>query len=356
LETDGLRPPYDASLTIRGFGDRVAKEFFSMISLTSRKSGVSGLEPPEVLVFLRIPKTAGTTVEALFERCLPGANFHGHIQVAASALLARPTNEIGEKFRRLSPEERRAVRCMVDEHVTLDVATIFDRPVRFFTVVRDPVDRAISNFFHNRVSDHLACHPFIKDMRIEEYLDSGVGLDADNHQVRILSGCAELNQQWDPQGRSLSSPPVERRHLELAKRNIEERFVVTAPMEQLTALIWFFKRLYGWPMHSAFFTRQNEASRNQRPTVDTVSAATRDRLRRMNALDMELREWVKANFAEKIARLEPAFSREVRYFEVLNNSIQRINRTLPSSLARAAKRSLYRPRAAPRLPLSRIEQ
>jgi hypothetical protein len=310
--------------------------------LRSGTPSIPGLTPPEILVFLRIPKTAGTTVEAVFERCLPGANFRAHIHIAVSALLVRPTSEIGEKFRRLSPEERNAVRCLVDEHVSMDVATVFDRPARFFTLVRDPVDRAISNFFHNRVSEHLACHPFIKNMTIEEYLDSGVGIDADNHQVRILSGCASLDCRWDPKGRALSAPPVERRHLELAKRNIEERFIVAAPMEQVTALIWFFKRLYNWPTQLAFFEKLNESARCGRPTVETVSAKTRNRLERVNQFDAELYDWVKGRFADQISPLEPDFSCEVRRFEQLNEYIQGIDRALPSFIAGAVKRSLQR--------------
>ncbi len=315
-----------------------------MFRLDSEASGIPGLTPPEILVFLRVPKTAGTTLEAVFERCLPGANFHGHIHVSASALLLRPTSEIAEKFRQLPPEEQRAVRCLVDEHVAIDVATVFDRPVRFFTVVRDPVDRAISNFFHNRASDHLPCYPFIKDRTIEEYLDSGIGIDADNHQVRILSGCASLDCQWDPQGRALSGPPVKRRHLELAKRNIEERFIVAAPMEQVTALIWFFKRLYNWPLHLVIFNKKNESAGSGRPTVDVVSAETRNRLKQMNQYDTELYDWVKTRFADQIAPLGPAFSQEVRRFEQLNELMRRIDRTLPSFLVKAAKRRLHRGR------------
>jgi hypothetical protein len=34
----------------------------------------------------------------------------------------------------------------------------------------------------------------------------------------------------------------------MAKRNIEERFVVAVPLERFTAPVWFFKRLYGWPL------------------------------------------------------------------------------------------------------------
>jgi len=311
-----------------------------VIRLDPWKSGIPGLAPPEILVFLRIPKTAGTTIQAVFERCLPGANFRGEIRGSASALLVRPTSEIAKKFSRLPPEEQRAVRCFVDEHVAMDIATVFDRQVKFFTIVREPVDRAISHFFHNRASAHLPCYPLIKDRTIEEYLDSGIGIDADNHQVRILSGCASLDCRWDLQGRALSAAPVERCHLELAKRNIEERFIVAAPMEQFSALVWFFKRLYNWPVHRAVFNIKNDSAASGRPK-DVVSAATRNRLRQMNQYDTELYEWVRERFAQQIRPLEPGFSREVRRFEMLNAAAQKLHRAAPDPVRKLTSRLLH---------------
>ena len=85
-----------------------------MIWFDPRATGIPGLTPPEMLVFLRIPKTAGSTMESVFDRCLSGAAFHGHIPaVSTSALLIRSTDAIGELFRRLPPEreESGSVPC-----------------------------------------------------------------------------------------------------------------------------------------------------------------------------------------------------------------------------------------------------
>jgi Galactose-3-O-sulfotransferase len=316
-----------------------------MIWFDPRATGIPGLTPPEILVCLRIPKTAGSTMESVFDRCLSGAAFHGHIPaISTSALLIRPTVAIGELFHQLPPDRRKAVRCLVDEHVTLDIATLFDRPVRFFTILRHPVDRVISSFYYIRTKSHLVSYPFIKDLSFEEYLDSRIGLDSDNHQVRVLSGCPELDAPWDPQGRPISTPPVERRHLEMAMHNIEERFIVAAALEQFTSLVWFFKRLYGWPLHRVLFRRQKADT--GRPPLERVSAATRQRLAEMNRYDIELHEWVRERFAQQIRPLEPSFSREVRRFEMLNTAAQEFYRTAPDSIRRLATQRLSSGQAA----------
>lgn len=302
-------------------------------------SGIPGLAPPEVLIFFRMPKTGGNTMDGVFEHCLPGKCFHAHTGTTDSALLVRPTESIRQKFRALSREEQSAVCCVTGTHVSLDVETIFDRPVKFFTIVREPVDRVISNFFHIRTAAHLTSYPFIKDLTLEQYLDSRIGLDADNHQVRLLSGCPELDAPWNPEGKPILTPPVERRHLEMAKANIAERFIAAAPLEAFTALVWFFKRLYGWPLHRTFFAIRNETP--DRPRTEAVAEVARRRLRQLNKYDAELYEWVKLRFAGQIRPLEPRFSRQVRRFDRINRCTQHLDRLSPEGLRHVGRHLLY---------------
>jgi Sulfotransferase family len=302
-------------------------------------SNITGYLPPEVLIFFHMPKTGGTTMDRVFEHCLPERCFDADTGHTDSALLVRPTEAIRQKYRSLPPETQRGIRCLIGAHVSLDVETIFDRPSKFFTIVREPVDRTISNFFDIRGARHLPSYPFIKHMTLEQYLDSGIGLDASNHQVRLLSGCPELDAPWDPEGRPISAPPVERRHLDMAKRNIIELFITAAPLEEFTALVWFFKRLYGWPLRRTFFKIRNEAP--LRPRTEEVSEATRKRLSDWNQYDSELHQWVKARFAEQLRPLEPEFSQQVRRFERMNRSVQRISRMSPAAVRDVGRRLLF---------------
>jgi hypothetical protein len=301
--------------------------------------GILGLVPPPVLIFFHIPKTGGMTMEGVIEHCLPDQHFNAYIRVPNSALLVRSTAKVAEKFHKLPVEKQRAVRCMIGTHFTMDVDTLFDKQSKFFTILRHPVDRVISHFFHIRVMSHLQCYPFIKDLTLEQYLDSGIGLDHDNQQVRMVSGCPELDAPWDLNGGKISMPPVERRHLEMAKRNIEERFIVAAPMEKYSALVWFLKRLYGWPLHRVLFQIRNETV--NRPKLEEVPEATRKRLETLNQYDMELYGWVKVRFAKQIEPLEPHFSREVRLFDMLNRLSQRVDRLIPVSIRNKARRLLF---------------
>ena len=314
---------------------------------TIRAGGIPGLVPPEILIFLRLPKTGGNTMDGLFEHCLPGQFFHAYIKRLNSPLLVRPTDWIEEKFLLLPPERRARVRCLIGNHVAMDVDRIFDRPASFFTVVREPVDRVVSHFYHVRTEPHVPIHRFIRTMTLEQYLDSGMALEADNLQVRVLSGCAELDGEWHPQTGQVTAAPVTPHHLEMAKRNIETRFIAAAALEQITQLVWFFKRLYGWPTHQVLFLPRNENAGHQqnggqpRPRVADLPASLRERLERSNHYDRELYLWVKQRFTDQLQPLQPEFDKEVSKFNQWLNIVHAVANHTPSALRRLASRALF---------------
>ena len=112
-------------------------------------SCVCATEALEYQEMLAIPKTGGLTMRAIVQHCLPDQHFDCICLTGQdfTSLWVRPTATIAKMFHQLPVERQRAVRCAIGEHVTMDVAAIFDRPSKFFTIVREPVDRVISNFF-----------------------------------------------------------------------------------------------------------------------------------------------------------------------------------------------------------------
>ena len=113
---------------------------------------IPGVVPPEILIFLHIPKTGGKTMDGVFEHCMPGRYFHAHIVQSQSALLIRPTEHVRQMFKETPPRFQRSVRCVIGEHLALDVDKIFDRPSKFFTILREPVDRVHITFFLHSTS------------------------------------------------------------------------------------------------------------------------------------------------------------------------------------------------------------
>jgi hypothetical protein len=186
---------------------------------------------------------------------------------------------------------------------------------------------------------HQPFYDRIKNMTLDEYLDSSVGIESLDFQVRLLSGCPELDVSRHPAGGRISAPPVEPRHLEVAKRNIEEHFITAAPIEAFNSLLLVLRALYGWKLWQTLYVRYNIGNEGVVP-IEPISTASRRRLEEMNRYDTQLYDWVKVRFAEQTRAMEPELSRDLRRFEMLNAAAQRVRRTTPDPIARPIGRLL----------------
>ena len=302
--------------------------------------------PPEILIFFHIPKTGGTSMDAILTRCFPGAqHFDGAMADTKSALSIRPREKIEAKYHALSDAERQAIRCLMGTIYPFGIHTMLDRPAKYFSVLRPPVERCISHFLNNRKLQHQPFYDRIKSMTLDEYLDSGIGIELQDYQVRLLSGCPELDVSRHPAGGRISAPPVEQRHFELAKRNIEQHFIAAAPVEAFNSFLLMLRAMYGWKLWQILFVRHNIGEKGAGPR-EPISTASRRRLEEMNRFDLQLYEWVKARFAEQTRAMEPQLSRDLRRFEILNAAAQRVRRTTPAMVARPIGR-LLSPRLEP---------
>lgn len=298
----------------------------------------------EILIFFHIPKTGGTTMDAVLSRWFPGAqHFDGGMFDIWSALSIRPREKIEAKYNALSNSERLAIRCLMGTHYPMGIHTMLHRPARYFTVLRPPVERCISHFLHDRKLQHMPFYDRIKNMTLDEYLDSGMGIELLDCQVRYLSGCPELDVSRHPAGGRISAPPVTPHHLELAKRNIEQHFIAAAPLEAFNSLLLMLRAVYGWNLRQLLYVRHRIGDKGEVPLISTVS---RRRLEETNRYDMQLYDWAKARFAEQARALEPQLSRDLRRFEMLNAVALRVRQNTPGLFAKPIGR-LLSPRPEP---------
>lgn len=296
--------------------------------------------PPEVLIFFHISKTGGTTMDGILSRCFPDAQ---HLDCGMadtrSALSIRPREKIEAKYYALSSAEKQALRCLMGTIYPFGIHTMLDRPTKYVTVLRPPVERCVSHFLNNKKLTHQPFYSRIKDMTLDEYLDSGIGIESLDFQVRLLSGRPELDAVRHPSGGRITAPPVEPRHLELAKRNIEQHFIAAAPIEAFNSLLLVLRAIYGWNLWQILYMRHNIGDEGAGPK-EPISAASRRRLEEMNRFDLQLYDWVKARFAEQAQAMEPELSRDLRRFEILNAAAQRVRRNTPTLVAKRIGRIL----------------
>lgn len=107
--------------------------------------------PDVIYIFLHIPKSAGTT-------------FRHHIEnnFAADEILALYNTDEGRmkrddvfaKVAALAPEQRRRLRVVYGHEVHYGIHELFDRPARYVTFLRDPIDKTIS-FYNYRMQQGI---------------------------------------------------------------------------------------------------------------------------------------------------------------------------------------------------------
>jgi hypothetical protein len=226
----------------------------------------------------------------------------------------------------------------VSGHMPMGVHRLFDRPAKYITVVRDPVERVVS-LFHFLAQQGS---PFLRDgkpMSFEDYVESRDDIHLNDYQVRAVSGCPDLDADAPAAGGLVTSGAVERRHLEAAKRVIEEHFLAIAPVEQLTELALLVRRIYGWPLRRL----QNEYknSTRKRPRGKEISPRLIRIIEERNSHDMELFEWVSKRFAEQKKMFEPALSRDLRVYGTVNQALTIAGQVLPWGLRKRLAEFLF---------------
>jgi Galactose-3-O-sulfotransferase len=280
-------------------------------------------------------------MEFILAQSFPGdQHFNAYVGVPDSAISTASRALITEKYNLLSAEEKRSIRCVFCGHMPMGIHTLFDRPAKYFTIVRHPVDRVVSSFYFIRDKSYAPHYQLIKDMTLEQYMDSRIGLDPFDQQVRLLSGCKELDGPWGVDGKPVPAADVEDRHLQEAKRNIEEHFLTAAPLEEFATLVVLLRRVYGWTLRSSRYEIQNVTAR--RPRLADLPKTTHRRIEDCNQHDMALYEWIKVRFAGQIHGLEHTISRDRRLFIIVNNGLRHAARVMPRNASPLHQMLLHR--------------
>lgn len=145
-------------------------------------------------------------------------------------------------------------------------------------------------------------------MDLEDYVTSGLSVELNNGQTRLLAGTG--NSATDV----LSFGCCSRELLENAKKNIQEHFICIGLMERFDETLILLKRFCGWK--TPYYARYNV--NKKRRSKSNVSEKTIEQIKSVNELDIELYQFVKERFDEQITQ-ERYFDLEVKAFKATNS-------------------------------------
>lgn len=258
-------------------------------------------ERGETIVFLHLPKTAGQTFMSILLRQYP-----------SGVVRLEPDRETDPRWLRLPEQVREADRegaKVIAGHFRYGVHRWIERPCRYITFLREPIDRVISHYYYQLEHPENPQHDLLRG--IPGGLAGAVTHDEytqlQNMQTRMLAGL--------PEDGDLASErePSDAEMLARAKRNLE-RCAIVGLTERFDETLVMMAATFAWRT-PAYAPRNTTKGR---PEVDTLPPDVVELVRERNALDLALYEHARVLFERSWSAHRASLQRELRRLKVAN--------------------------------------
>lgn len=257
------------------------------------------------LIFIHIPKAAGTTFAQVLVRQYKHQDIH-YVNIEAGPAEQHSVNV----FREL-PEQVKAQMSCVWGHIPFGLHQWLPQAVRYLAIMRNPVERVVSYYYH--VCHHRR-HPLHsevvkRDMSLEDFIRKVVDINENNLETRFISGCANFDSLMPPHDELPANA------LDLAKKNLENYFAVCGLTEQFDESLLLMQRVLGWK--SIFYKKKNVG---KKPSAAQLSSSTRRLIEKYEEKDLELHEFTRNRLAEMLDAYGVG-EKQVQRFRTLNSFI-----------------------------------
>ncbi|MFC0470057.1 sulfotransferase family 2 domain-containing protein [Halalkalibacter kiskunsagensis] len=240
----------------------------------------------ELVIFLHLPKTAGTTLKRIVTDQYRAGEVYGFSPIIPKPFWEHPKLDYQLKVLPKIGSSKR-IKCIMG-HTWFGVHRNISRSCTYITMLRDPVDRVISYYYFLKdLNNKNFLAQKVKHMNFEEFLYS-------NDQV--IKGVTE-----NMQTRYLAADKSELDNVALdkAKRRIMNHFSVVGITEMFDESLVLMSHKLGWK--NIDYKKANVTK--NRPKKEMISKELIAFIESKNTLDMELYRFAKENLKSQIKNL-----------------------------------------------------
>ena len=244
------------------------------------------------ILFLHIPKTAGTTVHHILNnqyRSLPSFSISHPDQIT--------------HFENKSKEERSRIKVLKG-HFAFGAHAYYSEPTTYFTFLREPIKRSISSFNYLKSNRVFPFEKSEEQYSLKDLLKSGHKKNFDNCHVRFLAGATNLGYG-----------EVNEETYQLALSNFENYFDTFGICERFDESLICLKQNLNWSM--PFYVKANVSEKQSYLSI--FDEETYQLLNHYNKFDLLLYEHASKKFDAMIRSKGETFEKELRRFKKLNS-------------------------------------
>lgn len=267
------------------------------------------------LIFLHLQKTGGSTLGRIIDRHYPSSQLY---------LLESGNDSEVLEFAALSEVQRARIK-MLRGVVPFGIHQYIPHETRYFTLIRNPIDRVVSNFmFLQRKGKPGVKVDYTQRKRtIEKWLEQSPFQF--NVQVRTILGGSTRSEALKQ-----ALPPDA---LDQAKNILKKHFSLVGVTDYFDEALLLMQQRFGWD--KLYYVKRLVSPKEQR---EKITPEQRAWIAEHCTLDMELYEWAKREFEAVMKDQPPRFKTDLEQLAAASARYSRFYNTT----ARIRQSALYK--------------